>query len=416
MQANIVRNAALAAEGRRKMDWVKSAMPVLSRIAQEFRSGRAFEDIRVAISVHLEAKTAYLAEVFAAGGATVAVTGSNSMSTKDDVVAALSEAGLHVYAWHGATPEEFAEHQRAALELEPHIVIDDGGDLVHRLHAERPDLAGSVLGACEETTAGVLRDRAREQAGELRFPVIAVNDAMCKHLFDNRYGTGQSTMDALMRSTNRSITGAVVVVAGYGWCGKGIAHRADGLAARVVVTEVDPVKALEAAHDGYWVMPMQDAARIGDFFVTTTGTTGILSDVHFERMKDGAVLANAGHFFEEIDLDSLAERAVERKERRTDVTGYRMSDGRWINVISDGKIVNISAADGHPAEIMDMSFSLQARSARYLLDHADGLDAAVKTVPRDIDEAVARDKLVALGISIDTLTDEQRAYLEDVEK
>lgn len=416
MQPNILYDSSLAPEGRRKIEWARGNMPVLSRIEGDFKENRYFAGLRVAISVHLEAKTAYLAEVFAAGGATVAVTGSNPMSTKDDVVAALADAGIHVYARHGAQPDEFAEHQLAALEVEPHVVIDDGGDLVHRLHTKRPELLASTYGACEETTAGVLRDSARQRAGELRIPVIAVNNAMCKHMFDNRYGTGHSTMDALMRSTNRSITGAIVVVAGYGWCGKGIALRAAGMGARVIVTEVDPVKALEAAHDGYWVLPMARAAELGDFFVTTTGTKRILTGDNFDRMRDGAVLANAGHFFEEIDLETLSQHAEAKEPRRQDVTGYRMPDGRWINVLADGKIVNISAADGHPAEIMDMSFALQAASARYVVEHADRLPAEVIPVPPEIDNEVARHKLEAMGIEIDQLSEEQRTYLEDVEK
>ncbi len=416
MQRNIVRDSKPAPEGRRKIDWVRKSMPVLSLIEDEFRSTLPFQGMRIAVSVHLEAKTAYLAEVLAAGGAAVAVTGSNPKSTKDDVVAALAESGLNVYAWYDATPEEFHSHQLAALEIEPNIVIDDGGDLVHHLHTERRGAIGSLYGACEETTAGVLRDSARERAGELKIPVIAVNDAMCKHLFDNRYGTGHSTMDALMRSTNRSLTGAVVVVAGYGWCGKGIAARAAGMGARVVVTEVEPIKALEAAHDGFWVMPMAHAAPMGDFFVTSTGTKHILTPAHFETMKGGAVLANAGHFFEEIDVSGLRRIAVREAPQRTDVHGFQLSDGRWINVLADGKIVNISAADGHPAEIMDMSFALQALSARYVAEHHRELAHSVIPVPQEIDSEVARLKLHAMGIAIDTLSEEQRRYLEDTNK
>ncbi|HDQ14366.1 MAG TPA: adenosylhomocysteinase, partial [Sediminispirochaeta sp.] len=374
MQAHIIRDASLAPEGRRKINWVRMHMPVLRRIEEDFRRQQYFKGLRVAVSVHLEAKTAYLAEVMAAGGAEVAVTGSNPKSTKDDVVAALSDAGLHVYAWYNANREEFRQHQLAALDIRPHIVIDDGGDLVHHLHGEKSDYLPEVLGACEETTAGVLRNQARQKAGELRFPVLAVNNAYCKYLFDNRYGTGQSTMDALMRSTNKAITGATVVVSGYGWCGKGIALRAAGMGARVVVTEVDEIKALEAAHEGFWVMPMAEAARIGDFFVTTTGTKKVLTAEHFSVMKDGAVLANAGHFYEEIDTQALDSMAVEKKELRQDVTGYLLQNGRWINVVADGKIVNISAADGHPAEIMDMSFALQALSARYVAQHHQNLE------------------------------------------
>ncbi len=416
MKPNIIRDASLAAEGRRKIDWVRMNMPVLNRIEKDFREKQYFKGLRVAVSVHLEAKTAYLAEILAAGGAEVAVTGSNPKSTKDDVVAALAENGLHVYAWYDATKEEFTEHQLTALDIRPNIVIDDGGDLVHHLHTEKRAYINEVWGACEETTAGVLRNQARENAGELSFPVLAVNNAYCKYLFDNRYGTGHSTIDALMRSTNKVITGSTVVVAGYGWCGKGIALRAAGMGARVIITEVDPIKALEAVHEGFWVMPMEEAARMGDFFITTTGTKKILTAPHFSCMKDGAILANAGHFYEEIDTDTLNSGSVERRELRQDITGYRQSDGRWINVISDGKIVNISAADGHPAEIMDMSFAVQALSARYVAEHHAKLQPHVLQVPEEIDREVAQLKLKAMDISIDTLTDEQRSYLEDVDK
>ncbi len=416
MQAYKIRDIALASEGRRKIEWVRMNMPVLNRIEEDFRRNRYFDGIRVTVSVHLEAKTAYLAEVLAAGGAAVSVCGSNPRSTKDDVVAALAESGMHVYAWYDATPEEFREHQKAALDIRPNIVIDDGGDLVHLLHSEKSGYLTEVYGACEETTAGVLRNRAREKDGLLKFPVLAVNNAFCKHLFDNRYGTGQSTLDALMRSTNKVIAGTTFVVAGYGWCGKGIALRAAGMGARVIVTEVDPVKALEAAHEGFYVMPMKEAAVIGDFFVTATGTKKILSAEHFTHMKNGAVLANAGHFFEEIDTAALSELAVEKRELRKDVSGYRLPDRRWIHVISDGKIVNISAADGHPAEIMDMSFALQALSARYVAAHHTSLEAKVIKVPDSIDYEVARYKLEAMGMRIDDLTEEQKAYLEAVDK
>jgi len=416
MKPNIIRDASLAGEGRRKIDWVRMNMPVLNSIEKDFREKQYFKGLRVAVSVHLEAKTAYLAEVFAAGGAEVAVTGSNPKSTKDDVVAALAERGIHVYAWYDATREEFTGHQLSALDIRPNIVIDDGGDLVHHLHTEKRGYIDEVWGACEETTAGVLRNQAREKSGKLAFPVLAVNNAYCKYLFDNRYGTGHSTMDALMRSTNKVITGSTVVVAGYGWCGKGIALRAAGMGARVIVTEVDPIKALEAVHEGFWVMPMEEAAPLGDFFITSTGTKKILTAPHFALMKDGAVLANAGHFYEEIDIEALGRGAGERRELRRDITGYRQSNGRWINVISDGKIVNISAADGHPAEIMDMSFAVQALSAHYVAEHHRELKAQVLQVPVTIDQEVAQFKLKAMNISIDTLSEEQRSYLDDMDK
>lgn len=418
MPAPIVRDPALAMEGNRKIEWVRRNMDILRGLEERFTAEQPFAGLRAAVSVHLEAKTAYLALVLAAGGAQVAVTGSNPLSTKDDVVAALADRGIHVYAWHGATREEFEQHQRTALEVAPHIVIDDGGDLVHHLHEGSQATAGNVIGACEETTAGVLRNRARQAAGKLAFPVIAVNDALMKHMFDNRYGTGQSTMDAIMRTTNLVVTGTTVVVAGYGWCGRGIAERAAGMGAQVIVCEVDEIKALEAVMDGHRVMPMREAAPLGDFFVTTTGVKGVIAEEHFERLKDGAILANAGHFYDEIDLDALRSTAAETVEVRENLQGYRRRDGRWINVIADGKIVNISAADGHPAEIMDTSFAVQALSAEYLVRQRGRatLPPEVIPVPAEIDRAVARLKLAALGVSHDTLTAEQRAYLEDFDK
>ncbi|MFW5643779.1 MAG: adenosylhomocysteinase, partial [Alkalispirochaeta sp.] len=375
MPPNIVADPGLAAEGNRKIEWVRRNMPILRSLEDRFARERPFAELRAAVSVHLEAKTAYLALVLAAGGAQVAVTGSNPLSTKDDVVAALADRGLHVYAVHGAGREDFEAHQLTALEIAPHIVIDDGGDLVHHLHEGARRYADEVIGACEETTAGVLRNTARAAAGKLRFPVIAVNDAYMKHLFDNRYGTGQSTVDAIMRTTNLLVTGKSVVVAGYGWCGRGIAMRAAGMGSRVIVCEVDEIKALEAAMDGYEVLPMAEAAGRGDFFITTTGVKDVITLDHITAMRDGAILANAGHFYDEIDLDGLEATALEKAEVRENLTGYRLPDGRWINVIADGKIVNISAADGHPAEIMDTSFAVQALSAEHLVKLARGGDS-----------------------------------------
>ncbi len=439
MPANILVDPGLAGEGNRKIEWVRRNMPILRGLEERFRAEQPFRGLRAAVSVHLEAKTAYLALVLAAGGAEVSVTGSNPLSTKDDVVAALAERGLHVYAVHGADQAEFHRHQQTALHIRPHIVIDDGGDLVHHLHEGATAHATDVIGACEETTAGVLRNNARAAAGKLTFPVIAVNDAYMKHLFDNRYGTGQSTMDAIMRTTNLLVTGTTVVVAGYGWCGRGIARSAAGLGARVIVCEVDEIKALEAVMDGYAVMPMADAASRGDYFITTTGVKDIITVNHMTKMKDGAVLANAGHFYDEIDLDDLAAVAIEKTAVRENLTSYRLSgrsgavagaSDKWINVIADGKIVNISAADGHPAEIMDTSFAVQALSAEYLArsartDRDSGatgaaaglsLPSEVIPVPREIDYAVARLRLEAIGVCHDHLTDEQEAYLRDFEK
>lgn len=413
---SIVADPSLADEGRRKIQWVQRNMPVLSRIREEFRRDRPFEGLTVTVSVHLEAKTAYLAEVIAAGGATVTVTGSNSLSTKDDVVAALDAAGLHVYATHGATPQEFTEHQMAALEAKPDIVIDDGGDLVHLLHERWPERVAQVLGGCEETTAGVMRNRARAAAGTLKMPVLAVNDAAMKHLFDNRYGTGQSTFTAIMSATNLLITGKTVVVAGYGWVGRGVAMRALGLGARVIVTEVDEVKALEAVMDGHRVMPMEQAAGEGHYIISTTGVRDVVGRSVFSNLKDGVILANAGHFADEIAVGGLREVAQEIQEVRENLTGYRMKDGRWVYVVADGKIVNISAADGHPAEIMDSSFAVQALAARYVAEQRGKLPVQVLPVPQEIDRRIAQMKLADLGVTIDTLTPEQEAYLKDVDR
>lgn len=420
MPANIVHDPSLAGEGNRKIEWVRRNMPILRGLEDSFSREQPFAGLRATVSVHLEAKTAYLALVLAAGGARVSVTGSNPLSTKDDVVAALADRGLHVYARHGAGRDEFEEHQLLALQLNPHFAIDDGGDLVHHLHEGAAANAREMIGACEETTAGVLRNTARQEAGKLLFPVIAVNNAKMKHLFDNQYGTGQSTMDAIMRTTNLVVTGTTVVVAGYGWCGRGIAARAAGMGARVIVCEVDQIKALEAIMDGFRVMPMAEAAREGDFLVTTTGVRNVITAEHVENLKDGAILANAGHFYDEIDLEALRKQSVDVLEVRQNLTGYHLRDGRWINVIADGKIVNISAADGHPAEIMDTSFAVQALSAEYLVRHrresATPLPATVIPVPEEIDYGVARLKLESMGVAIDRLSEDQLAYLADFNK
>lgn len=413
MPDNILVDTTLAPEGNRKIEWVRRNMPILRGLEERFAEERPFASLRIAVSVHLEAKTAYLAIVFAAGGAQVSVTGSNPLSTKDDVVAALAGRGLHVYAVHGASRDSFEKHQQTALSIKPHIVIDDGGDLVHHLHEGAAQYAGDVIAACEETTAGVLRNKARAKAGRLTFPVIAVNDAYMKHLFDNRYGTGQSTIDAILRTTNLLVTGKTVVVAGYGWCGRGIATRAAGMGAKVIVCEVDEIKALEAAMDGYSVVPMHQAAGRGDFFITTTGVRDVITIEHIGLMKDGAILANAGHFYDEIDLDALAAHAEETVEVRENITGYRLADNRWINVIADGKIVNIAAADGHPAEIMDTSFAVQALSAEYAATKGRSLSSEVIPVPVEIDYQVARLRLEAMGIRHDTLSEAQRTYLTD---
>jgi len=407
----IVRDINLAGSGRLKIDWVRAHMPVLNAIREEFERELPFKGIRVAMSIHLEAKTAYLAEVMKAGGAEVAITGSNPLSTQDDVAAALAKEGINVYAWYDATGEEYNEHLRQTLSTRPRIIIDDGGDLVHMLHTELKDQLDDVVGGSEETTTGVLRLRAMEKAGQLRFPMIAVNDAYCKYLFDNRYGTGESTWSGIMRTTNLIVAGKTVVVFGYGWCGKGVAMRAKGLGARVIVCEVDPIKAIEAYMDGFDVMNSDEAASQGDIFVTVTGCKDLLRQHHYQRMKDGAILCNAGHFDVEINIPELERSSVSRREVRKNIEEFTLPDGRRIYLLAEGRLVNLAAGDGHPAEIMDMSFALQALSARYILNNGEKLENKVYVVPGDIDRRVADLKLKSLGIKIDRLSDEQYAYL-----
>jgi adenosylhomocysteinase len=411
MQQNVVAAPALASEGRLKIEWVRRNMPILRQLEQRFAAERPFAGKRIVVCIHLEAKTAYLALVLRAGGAAVAVAGSNPESTKDDVVAALAAEGLHVYARHGAAPEEMRRYMGLALELTPHVVIDDGGDLVELLHESHRAQSKDMLGACEETTSGVLRARARVKVNQLRFPVVLVNEARCKYLFDNVHGTGQSVWEGVMRSTNLVLAGKTVVIVGYGWCGKGCALRAQGLGAHVVVCEVDPVKAADALMHGCRVLPLADACPLADVVLTVTGVRHTLRAEHFTLLKSNSVLANAGHFWDEIDVASLAALAVERKELRANVEGFRLPDGRWLNLLGGGNIVNIACGDGHPAEIMDMSFALQVLAARYVVERAGALAADCHAVPAEIDEQVARLKLGAAGVSIDTLTADQRDYL-----
>ncbi len=411
MQDYDVRDLSLAPSGRRKIDWVKDNMPILSGIEKEFIKTRPFEGVKISLSVHLEAKTAYLCRVLAAGGALMSVTGSNSLSTQDDVAAALVEDGLRVFAYHGATDEEYVKHIKMTLANGPQIIIDDGGDLVNMLHTELSELLPDVWGGCEETTTGVIRLRAMERDGALKFPMVAVNDAKCKHLFDNRYGTGQSVWESIMHCTNLIVAGKTVVVAGYGWCGKGVAMRAAAFGAKVIVTEVDPVKAIEARMDGYDVMPMSEAAKAGDMFVTVTGCEHVIAAEHMLNMKENAILSNAGHFNVEIDMEWLEKNALEVREARENIMAYKLTSGRWVNVIAEGKLVNIAASNGHPAEIMDMSFAVQALSALYILNNHDRLKNEVVYVTGEIDRLVAERKLAAWGIEIDRLTDEQEKYL-----
>jgi len=407
----IVRDINLADSGRLKIDWVRAHMPVLNAIREEFERERPFQGLRVAMSIHLEAKTAYLAEVMKAGGADVAITGSNPLSTQDDVAAALAREGINVFAWYDATDEEYNEHLRKTLLTHPRIIIDDGGDLVHMLHTDLKDQASEVIGGSEETTTGVLRLRAMEKAGELRFPMIAVNDAFCKYLFDNRYGTGESTWSGIMRTTNLIVAGKTVVVFGYGWCGKGVAMRAKGLGAKVIVCDVDPIKAIEAYMDGFEVMSSDEAAPRGDIFITVTGCKDLLRQRHYNRMKDGVILCNAGHFDLEINIPELEDSAVSRREVRKNIEEFKLPDGRRIYLLAEGRLVNLAAGDGHPAEIMDMSFALQALSARHILENGAELEKKVYVVPEELDRRVADLKLKSMGIEIDRLTDEQYAYL-----
>ena len=408
---SIIRDISLAPSGENKIEWVKRNCPLLRSLEEEFSVSKPFAGKRVALSIHLEAKTAYLCKVLSAGGAELYVTGSNPLSTQDDVAAALVKAGLNVYAWHGATDEEYNAHIRETLSHHANIIIDDGGDLVNMLHTQLRDELQYVIGGCEETTTGIIRLIAMNNEGKLQFPMVKVNNADCKHLFDNRYGTGQSVWDGINRTTNLIVAGKNVVVAGYGWCGKGVAMRAKGFGAKVIVTEVDPIKAIEAHMDGFEVMPMNEAAKLGDFFVTVTGCAGVISEPDFMVMKEGAILCNAGHFDVEVDMKRLREISTDIREMRNNIMGYTLPNGRHVYVLAEGRLVNLAAGDGHPAEIMDMSFAIQALSAKYLVEHEDRLTEKLIDVPREVDLEVANRKLAFLGIQIDKLTPEQEDYL-----
>ncbi len=408
-----IRDLSLQDSGKLKIQWVRSHMPLLRGLQEEFSVAQPFKGKKIALSVHLEAKTAYLCEVLASGGAQMFVTGSNPLSTQDDIAAALASEGMEVFALHGATPEEYESGIRRVLEVGPNLIIDDGGDLVHTIHEEFPHLLPGVIGGCEETTTGILRLRTMDKAGKLAFPMMLVNDADCKHLFDNRYGTGQSVWDGICRTTNLIVAGKDVVVAGYGWCGKGVAMRAKGLGARVIVTEVDPVKAMEAVMDGFRVMSMDEAAAVGDIFVTVTGCTDVITTRHFPLLKDGAILCNAGHFDVEVAVAKLAAEAVSRHVARNNIMAYTFADGRTVYVLAEGRLVNLAAGDGHPAEIMDMSFAIQALSAKYLTLNNIPREKGnmLHNVPEAIDKEVARRKLADWGIAIDTLSPQQHLYL-----
>ena len=405
-----IKDLGLAPEGQRKIDWVKPFMPVLNYIYEQFQQQQPFAGKKIVLCLHLEAKTAYLALTIQAGGGDVTVVASNPLSTQDDVVAALVANGIRAHAWYGATDKEYMEHIHQALDFEPDYIIDDGGDLVSTIHRDRTELLDKVLGGAEETTTGILRLKVMEQEGQLKFPMISVNDARCKYLFDNRYGTGQSVWDAIMRTTNLVIAGKTVCIIGYGWCGKGVALRARGLGAKTIICEIDPVKANEAWMDGLSVMSMKQAAEIADIFITVTGNKNVINKEHFSLMKNGAVLANAGHFDVEICKPDLVNFAVSRRNVRPNIEEYIGKDGRRIYLLADGRLVNLAAGDGHPIEVMDMSFALQALSLEYLAKNPR-LNNHVYSVPTEIDNKVASMRLKSLGLEIDELTPEQERYL-----
>jgi adenosylhomocysteinase len=412
IQTSNITDLKLAPEGHLKIDWVQAHMPVLNRVREQFEKEQPFKGLKVAISLHLEAKTAYLAKVIQAGGAEVTITGSNPLSTQDDVCAALVEDGITVFAKYNPDPEEYKQHLISTLETRPDLIIDDGGDLVTILHSERTDLLEGIRGGAEETTTGILRLKSLEKEGSLKFPMVAVNDAYCKYLFDNRYGTGQSVWDGINRTTNLVVAGKTVVVVGYGWCGKGVAMRAKGLGANVIVTEIDAIKAVEAYMDGFRVMPMREAAKLGDFFVTVTGNRDVISGEDFDVMKDGAILSNAGHFDVEVNKPDLSERSQSVRTVRRNIEEYHLKDGRKIYLLAEGRLVNLAAGDGHPAEIMDMTFALQALSLKHVNDQYKSIGNRVVNVPYELDEQVALYKLESLGITIDCLSIEQKSYLD----
>jgi adenosylhomocysteinase len=407
-----VKDLSLAAEGIRRIAWADRQMPVLAAIRARFEAEQPLAGHRIAACLHVTTETANLARTLKAGGADVVLCASNPLSTQDDVAAALvDEFDISVFAIKGEDNDTYYQHIEAAVDHKPQITMDDGADVIGVLHAHRREQLGDVIAGTEETTTGVIRLRALERDGALGFPIIAVNEANTKHLFDNRYGTGQSTLDGIIRATNVLLAGTTFVVAGYGWCGRGVAMRAKGHGAHVVVTEVDPLKALEATLDGYQVLPMDRAAEVGDIFVTATGDKSVIARQHMERMKDGAILANTGHFNVEIDIPALRSLATDTREARQFVEEFTLADGRRLYLLADGRLVNLSAAEGHPAQVMDMSFANQALSVEYAIEHAGELERKVYEVPEEIDREIARLKLATMGIDIDTLTDDQARYL-----
>lgn len=409
---SMIKDIALAPTGHQKIAWVKEHMPLLNILNERYAEKKIFDGLNMVVTIHLEAKTAYLAQTLKNCGANVVVTGSNPLSTQDDVAAALADSGITVFATHACSQEEYDLYLSKALDTKPSLIIDDGGDLVNMLHSTRRELIPNLIGGSEETTTGVHRLKALNEAGKLAFPMIAVNDAYCKYLFDNRYGTGQSSWDGIMRTTNLAVAGKTVVVAGYGWCGKGVAMRAKGLGANVIITEIDPIKGIEAVFDGFRVMPMREAAKYGDFFVTVTGCKDVITKEHFSLMKDGAVLANAGHFDVEINVKDLEAMTVEPAyEVRKNITTYTMPDGKKINLLGEGRLVNLACGDGHPVEVMDLSFAMQFLAMKYLLEHKGELQNNLYVLPEELNTEIAALKLEAMGAGIDTLTPEQYAYL-----
>ena len=408
---SIVKDLSLAPSGHQKIEWVRDFMPALSGIEERFRREKPFAGMTIAVSVHLEAKTANLGLVLREGGAEVHLTGCNPLSTQDDVAAAMADKGVETYGVHGVDMEEYERLLVESLKCRPHLIVDDGGDLINLLGGKCAEYADRLIGGCEETTTGIHRLYARQREGILPCPMMAVNDAQAKHYYDNKYGTCQSTWDAIMHTTNLMVAGKTVVVAGDGWCGKGIAMRAKGMGANVIVTEIDPFKALEATMENFRVMKMDEAAKYGDIFVTATGCKDVIVQRHFEMMKDNVILCNSGHFDCEVDVAALRGMATETMERRAGIEGFRMPDGRILNVLAEGRLVNLAAGNGHPAEIMDMSFAVQALSLEWLVKHKDELEKRVYDIPDEIDDQIGRVKLASMGLSIDTLTPEQEAYL-----
>ncbi|MBI9012658.1 MAG: adenosylhomocysteinase [Clostridiales bacterium] len=404
-----IKHADKSKEGLLKIEWAKKHMPVLRSIEEDFRLHQPLKDVTIAVSIHLEAKTAYFCMVLAAGGADVYVTGSNPLSTQDDVASALVTKGINVFAWYNATATEYINHLKSVLDSSPEIIIDDGGDLVNLIHSEYQHLLKNIKGGCEETTTGILRLKALDSIDELHLPMMLVNDAKSKHLFDNRYGTGQSVWDAINHTTNLIVASKTVVVAGYGWCGKGVAMRAKGLGANVVITEIDAIKAVEAKMDGFSVLPMKRAAEIGDVFITVTGCKDVIPYSVMLMMKDSAILCNAGHFNVEIAMDELESKKISKTPVRKNIKAYLLENNKTIHVLAQGRLVNLAAGDGHPVEIMDMSFSLQALCANYINNHK--LTKGIYNVPEEVDQEVAIRKLSSMEIEIDQLTEDQKKYL-----